>query len=380
MEKKGRKWSRSRSPTRKWPEYRKSSRSRSPTRKWPEYRKSYEEQLRRALEESRKDEENRQMHREQLRRALEESRKDEENRQEQQLRRALEESWKDEENRQMRKLYQEQQRLADNIRRAQNRETRLGTSTSTLRQLKEEARNWARRTSQEIAANRKLHDEHVNNKSSNDADAVRSARIAANDARAAMAAVDDCWQPQKGQLCGWHAVRVVLCVLKNNSISRDKFNKDMMPSKENQEGMGINSDTIRGILYKSDKGYTIDAITNVLTRNHLDVQHIFADLRPVSDSTRRSMTREQREHFDTNMKKLEIDEPRAIIVGNGKHWAALIKHGISWFNADSTNERTMSLMCMMSSPVLYFTLGIRGVIEYIKKVATKHATGILVIR
>ena len=121
-------------------------------------------------------------------------------------------------------------------------------------------------------------------------EAVDSARTASKDARAAMAAVDDCWQPQKGQLCGWHAVRVVLCVLKNNSISRDKFNKDMMPSKENQEGMGINSDTIRGILYKSDKGYTIDAITNVLTRNHLDVQHIFADLHPASHSTPRGGT------------------------------------------------------------------------------------------
>ena len=145
--------------------------------------------------------------------------------------------------------------------------------------------------------------------------------------------VQNCWERQEGNLCGLHAVNVVLCVLKNGKkLTQDEFEFQMMHYAENElEYMpDVNPEQHFKMLYSG--GYSIDALKRVLQKNGLMVEDKMKDTKDPID--------------EAFIESLHV--ARAIIVGTGGHWIALIKKTIEvdsriledlWFDVDSQEER-----------------------------------------
>lgn len=163
------------------------------------------------------------------------------------------------------------------------------------------------------------------------------------DIRNVMEFVHGCWRRQQGNLCGWHAIDIVLCALGvRDALTHDEFRAVLT----RVAGSYTN--------YLSDTGYSIEALVVVLNEFDLANETVFfaaTDTRPAF------------------VRRLEDRAPQtadALIVGNSVHWMAFVRVNGSWFNVDSQNPSKKMRACNITSNAHYVKNGFDGVREYIE--------------
>lgn len=157
------------------------------------------------------------------------------------------------------------------------------------------------------------------------------------DTRKAMTIAQSCWRKQRSNLCGWHAVDVVLCALGvREALELSEFDQLLV------------SDDFSHEAYYNEEGYGVEALENVMRAHGLRSTSVF---RAAGDAG----------EFASRVNNISDHDVRAIIMGSGGHWTALVRVNDSWFNADSLNPESPSKTCGMMANVRYFHEGLAGV-------------------
>ena len=165
--------------------------------------------------------------------------------------------------------------------------------------------------------------------------ASKRARAPDADIRRAMERVSRCWQRQipVERLCGMHAVHSLLCVLLGWLDAPARLPKSVFDGEVAAFAMELGQPED---LIKDASGYTVDFVHHMLQKYLLGF-----DVRPFYGPY------------------LVTENCRAVVVGTGEHYFALVKEGESWFDMDSLSRKQYSKVCDMSSNVRYLPGGDR---------------------
>ena len=149
-----------------------------------------------------------------------------------------------------------------------------------------------------------------------------------------------------------HAVHGLLCVLlgwmnPNAVLPKAEFDRSVA---DRAKMMGVPKEFV-----KNEAGYTIDFLHYMIEQRlpeSFEVKtFVCSDFKPVNC--------------------------RALIVGTGDHFFAIVKEGDSWFNMDSlfSNEK-FSETCGMASNVRYVNKGMDGVLRILSKYPRGMCVGV----